>query len=85
MFVWTRGRVTHMASNRRRRFLIDSPVQLGLLRRLVLYAVYCLITATLLVFFWRLLHGGAGRTSTCWRPWPMPLRCWGRCWPFSPS
>jgi hypothetical protein len=34
-------------------------VQLGLLRRLCLYAVYCLITATLLVFFWRLSHGGA--------------------------
>jgi hypothetical protein len=36
-------------------------VQLGLLRRLGLYAVYCLITATLLVFFWRLLTEGEGR------------------------
>lgn len=50
-----------MASNRRRRFLIDAPVQLGLLRRLGLYAAYCLITATLLVFFWRLLGDGEVR------------------------
>ena len=47
-----------MAMNRRRQYLIDGPVQLVLLRRLGLYAAYCLITATLLVFFWRLLSGG---------------------------
>src|SRR5688500_18202353 len=44
-----------MNSNRRSRYLVDGPVQLGLLRRLGLYAVYCLITATLLLFFLRLL------------------------------
>jgi hypothetical protein len=44
-----------MANSRRRRLLIDGPVQLGLFRRLALYAVYCLITATLLVFFWRVI------------------------------
>jgi hypothetical protein len=50
-----------MASNRRRRFLIDAAVQLGLLRRLALYAVYCIITAVMLVFFWRLLAEGEAR------------------------
>jgi hypothetical protein len=50
-----------MANNRRRRYLIDEPVQLGLLRRLGLYALYCLTTATLLVFFWRLLTDGSQR------------------------
>ncbi len=50
-----------MAFNRRRRYLIDGPVQVGLLRRVCLYAGYCLITAMLLVFFWRMVAGGAGR------------------------
>jgi hypothetical protein len=50
-----------MAFNRRRRYLIDGPVQLGLLRRVCLYAAYCLITATMLVFFWRMLMAGAAR------------------------
>lgn len=44
-----------MSFRRRRRLLIDGPVQLGLLRRLALYGLYCLITATLLVFFWRVI------------------------------
>lgn len=42
-----------MPLRRRRRLLIDGPVQLGLMRRLALYGLYCLITGILLVFFWR--------------------------------
>ena len=38
---------------RRRRLLIDRAVQLGLMRRLGVYGFYCLLTAILLVFFWR--------------------------------
>jgi hypothetical protein len=50
-----------MSFNRRRRYLIDSPVQLGLLRRLALYSGYCIVTALLLVFFGRLLMAEPAR------------------------
>ncbi len=50
-----------MTFNRRRRYLSDGPVQLGLLRRLGQYGAYCLMTATLLVFFGRLLVAPEGR------------------------
>jgi hypothetical protein len=46
-----------LATSKRKRLLIDTKVQGAIVGRFVAYWIYCLLTVTMLLFFWRVLAG----------------------------
>lgn len=46
-----------MSTTRRRSILIDQQVQGALIRRVIMYWFYCLLSVTLMVFCWSVFHG----------------------------